>query len=54
VSRNDLWIDSEDKILDLVIDYMKQREGLQRRIEDIDGDQKKDGKAILQALAGGV
>jgi hypothetical protein len=28
VSRDDLWTDSEDKILDLVIDYMKQREGL--------------------------
>ena len=54
VSRDDLWIDSEDKILDLVIDYMKEREVLQRRIEDIKGDQKKDGKAILQALAGGV
>lgn len=54
VSRDDLWIDSEDKILDLVIDYMKEREGLQRRIEDIQGDKKKDGKAILQALAGGV
>ena len=38
ISRDDLWIDSEDKILDLVIDYMKEREGLQRRIEDIKGD----------------
>lgn len=42
ISRNDLWVDSEDKILDLVIAYMKEREPLQRRLEDIKGDEERD------------
>lgn len=49
ISRDDLWIDSEDKILDLVIDYMKEREVLQRRLEDIKEVKKNNEKAPINA-----
>lgn len=48
VSKNDLWIDSEDKILDLVLDYIKEREELGRRPEEIAAEELENARILAE------